>query len=108
MRVSTNALALVARELALREGADRRATELYRALLVGLEASPAGVLGSKSAEKIDHDAVSNDLEDIEAALCTAIRDRRINANTPLLLASLREVAEAQLAIDQPNYSGLTL
>jgi hypothetical protein len=86
-RVSANALALVARELAQREESDGRALALYRAILA--------------------DETSN-FRDLEAALCTAIREGNIGVDTPNLLASLREIATSQLAIDQPNYSGLTL
>jgi Domain of unknown function (DUF6285) len=85
-RVSANALALVARELEQREAADGRAVELYQA-----------VLSDDTSE----------LKDLEAALCTAIRNGDLNTNTPHLLATLREIASAQLAIDQPTYSGLT-
>jgi hypothetical protein len=85
-RVSANALALVARELSLRQAADARATELYAALLVGQK--------------------DQSLSELEAALCDAIRSGQITASTPNLLPSLREVAASQLAIDQPLYSGL--
>jgi hypothetical protein len=85
-RVSANALALVARELEQREAADQRAVELYRALL----AKDAG-----------------ELKDLEAALCVAILTGDVDITTPHLLTSLREIATAQLAIDQPTYSGLT-
>jgi hypothetical protein len=84
-RVSANALALVARELNQRQAADARATELYAALLAQKDQS---------------------LSELEAALCTAIRTGQMTAATPNLLPSLREVATAQLAIDQPHYSGL--
>jgi hypothetical protein len=84
-RVSANALALVARELEQREMADARAVELYRALLV----------------ENDHD-----LKSLEASLCAAIQNGDLGINTPHLLASLRDIAIAQLAIDQPTYSGL--
>jgi hypothetical protein len=86
-RVSANALALVARELAQREAADMRAATLYRDLLA---------------------AETNDLKGLEAALCEAIRQGEIGMHTPHLLENLREIAIAQLAIDQPTYSGLTL
>ncbi len=86
-RVSANGLALVARETALRDSSDARALELYSALL--------------GQEHVD-------LKSAQAALCGAIRAGDIDVDTPNLLASLREVATAQLAIDQPNYSGLKI
>jgi hypothetical protein len=84
-RVSANALALVARELAQREAGDARAVELYQALLAN---------------------DNGNLQSLEAALCTAIRNGDMDTNTPHLLTSLREIASAQLTIDQPTYSGL--
>jgi Domain of unknown function (DUF6285) len=86
-RVSANALALVAREIAKKEAADTQAQELYAALLT-------------------NETKHIDLKSLEAALCEAIRSGDLNVETPNLLANLREVATAQLAIDQPNYSGL--
>jgi Domain of unknown function (DUF6285) len=87
-RVSANALALVAREIEHRQAADASATTLYCTLL-------------------DHDLNETpDLAALEAKLCDAIRNGQMDHETPHLLASLRRVARAQLAIDQPNYSGL--
>jgi Domain of unknown function (DUF6285) len=89
-RVSANALALVARELVQREAADHHAASLYSALLAQSDPDPSS------------------LSDLEAALCEAIRTGKIDHKTPHLLASLRDVAKAQLAIDQPTYSGLSV
>ena len=85
-RVSANALALVARELEQRAQGDERAIELYCAFV----------------------PPNNNLPSLEAALCEAIRAGDFSIDTPHLLASLRVVALAQLAIDQPNYSGLAI
>lgn len=84
-RVSANALALVAREIAQRDTLDARGKQLYSALL---------------------ETDTGDFESLEATLCEAIRTGELDTDTPQLLASLREVAAAQLAIDQPTYSGL--
>lgn len=87
-RVSANALSVVAREIQHRQASDARATALYRALL-----------DAKDGE-------GTDLASLEANLCNTIRNGQLDHNTPHLLASLRQVASDQLAIDQPNYSGL--
>jgi hypothetical protein len=86
-RVSANALSLVARELDGREAMDSQAASLY-----------ASLLGQNS----------RDLATLEAELCKAIAIGDMSATTPGLLAALRAVTVAQLAIDQPNYSGLSL
>jgi hypothetical protein len=85
-RVSANALALVLREIEGRAVLDQTARQLYADLL--------------------SDDQNSDLADLEARLCAAIAQGDLNAETPALLATLRQVAHAQLAIDQPNYSGL--
>jgi hypothetical protein len=89
-RVSANALALIARELAGRERADAQAIAFYHQLL------------GKTGE------ASKSLEALEAAICDAIKNGDMSLKTPHLLTSLRAVTCAQLAIDQPNYSGLEL
>jgi hypothetical protein len=86
-RVSANALALVARDHALRGPSDAQAIALYQTLL---------------QSDID------DLASLEAMLCRAISDTRVTSETPHLLTSLRSVTVAQLAIDQPHYSGLAI
>jgi Domain of unknown function (DUF6285) len=89
-RVSANALALVARELAQRETGDAQAITLYNSLLGDLAAPQAS------------------LASLEAILCEAIRSGEMDQDTPSLLASLRTIATAQLEIDQPSYSGLKI
>jgi hypothetical protein len=84
-RVAANALALVEREMAQRPAADARAAALYAALL--------------------QDGTSP-LEALNKTLCAQIRSGALAPDNPDLLAVLREVTAAQLAIDQPNYSGL--
>jgi hypothetical protein len=84
-RVSANALALVVRELASRDEADRRALVLYQDLLNNTDGG---------------------LADLEARLCEAISKGYMDVTTPGLLASLRAVTAAQLRIDQPKYSGV--
>ena len=85
-RVAANALALVERELAQRPAADARARALYAALL--------------------HDAASP-LQALNRQVCAQIRSGELTCDDPALLAALREITSAQLAIDQPTYSGLT-
>ena len=84
-RVSANALALVARETTLRGDSETRALELYTKLL-----------GTSF----------DDLRQAEGTLCAAIRAGDITFETQGVLFSLRDIATAQLAIDQPTYSGL--
>ncbi len=84
-KVAANALALVERELAQRPAADARACALYAALL--------------------QDETSK-LEALNKEVCAQIRSGALACDDPALLAALREITSAQLAIDQPNYSGL--
>jgi hypothetical protein len=85
-RVAANALALVERELAARPAADAR----HRADLVAL-------LGREDT-----------LEALNAQLCAAIRSGAMDWKTPGLLAALKAATIDQVAIDQPNYSGLAV
>lgn len=78
-RVAANALAIVAREAALRPGADAAAADRLAALL-----GP----GATTAD-----------------LAEAIREGRVTRATPGLTAHLRACALDQLAVDQPDYSG---
>jgi hypothetical protein len=87
-RVSANALALVSRELEGRARMDEAAVRLYTDLL--------------------GQSTTTDLATLEKALCDAIAAGELTPQSPGLMAALREVATAQLAIDQPNYSGLKL
>jgi Domain of unknown function (DUF6285) len=87
-RISANALALVVRELEGRTAMDATAVALY-----------SGLLDQSS---------TSDLAMLENALCDAIVAGNLTLETPGLLSALREVAAAQLTIDQPNYSGLKL
>ena len=81
-RVSANALALIQRELALKQTADRRTAVLYKDLLNNADGS---------------------LGELEARLCDAIARGYMDATTPGLLSALRAVTAAQLSIDQPSY-----
>lgn len=85
-RVAANALALVERDMAQRPAADARARALYAALLQDT-ASP--------------------LEALNKQVCAQIRSGELTCDHPAFLAALREITIAQLAIDQPTYSGLT-
>ena len=84
-RVAANALALVEREIAQRPSADARAQALYADLL--------------------QDQTSL-LEALTKQVCAHIRSGELSCDNPALLAALREITFAQLAIDQPSYSGL--
>lgn len=84
-RVAANALALVEREMAQRPAADTRARSLFAALL-------------------DDDAST--LDALIGQVCAQIRSGALAFDNPALLAALREITSAQLAIDQPTYSGL--
>jgi Domain of unknown function (DUF6285) len=85
-RISANALALVKRELEGRSVADARAVQLYADLL--------------------HEGHDRDLAALEQQLCADIATGHLTMSTQGLLSALREVTSAQLAIDQPSYSGL--
>lgn len=81
-RVSANALALVRREIALKQTSDNRAIALYRDLL---------------------NNTSGDLVALEARLCEAILRGYMDVSTPGLLPALRGVTAAQISVDQPAY-----
>ncbi|GBF58326.1 hypothetical protein PbB2_02006 [Candidatus Phycosocius bacilliformis] len=85
-RVAANALALIGRDMALRPEAEARERSLYAQLL---------------------QADDRDLPALRQQLCGAIQRGDFDLDDPALLAALRAVTEAQLAIDQPGYSGLT-
>ena len=84
-RVAANALALVEREMAQRPAADARAQTLFAALLQD-QTSPLDALNKQ--------------------VCAQIRSGELAYDNPALLAALREITSAQLAMDQPTYSGL--
>jgi hypothetical protein len=83
-RVAANALGIVVREL---EQGDVAADE-ERARL-------AALLGRGGS-----------LEDLNRALCKAIRDGAIGLDTPALREHLELTTRDKVAIDQPHYSGL--
>ncbi|MBU6473437.1 MAG: hypothetical protein KGJ75_02615 [Alphaproteobacteria bacterium] len=83
-RVAANALAIVERELTL--GPKAMAEE--KARLVAL-------LGGDGT-----------LDELNRRLCAHIREERVGLDTPGLAAHLEQTARDQLAINQPDYSGL--
>ncbi len=85
-RVASNALAIVMRDLKHRTTADTAA----RARLVHL-------LGAPSTATLD---------DLNKALCHALKSGRVGLETPGLLTHLKMTAIDQVSVDQPNYSGL--
>ena len=85
-RVASNVLATLLRELEQRPAAEASEAERLRSLL---------------------DAPENaDLATMNRELCTRIRDGQFDAATPGLFKHLKTTTISQLAIDQPNYSGL--
>ncbi len=88
-RVSANVIDIVAREITLAAPA----AEAERARLHGLL--------SRAAITTDDDTPLAALND---ALCTAIRDGRIDTGTPGLADHLWQTTLAKLAIDQPSYA----
>ena len=84
-RVSANALALVARDVAARPINEDQAIALYRDLLQSDE---------------------TDLATLERAVCAHIRTGAFHLETQNLMVVLRTCAQAQLRVDQPKYSGL--
>lgn len=82
LRVARNALEIAARDIALGPAADARAEVRLRALL----AQEGG-----------------DRDSLDRLLVAALRDRRIAADDPALVAHMRACALDALAIDQPKY-----
>jgi hypothetical protein len=80
-RVAANALATVGRELTLGAAADAAAAARLAALL----------------------GRSGPIDELETALCLAIRNGEIDVETPGLLDALRANTADRLAIDQPGY-----
>ncbi len=87
-RVAENALAIVERELAARPDAEAGERERLLALLGPQPSASTDALNRRLAE--------------------AIRSGEITLDTPGLLEHLRQTAMAQVAIDQPSYSGLQI
>lgn len=83
-RVAGNSLDIVLRDLAVGEEHRMRQRERLRALL----------------------GEDGDLETLRSSLVRQLRDGRIPLDRPGLADYLREAVVNQLAIDQPNYSGL--
>lgn len=81
-RVAANAVDLVAREMRLGGTAQTDATTRLKALLT-LDAS---------------------LPELEAELASRIREGRVGADTPGLMAHLWATTLAKMAIDQPSYA----
>jgi Domain of unknown function (DUF6285) len=80
-RVAANVLGVIGRELTLGPGAQAAATER---LTVALD-------------------YRGSFEELSADLCHRLRTGEMNAETPGLLAALKDNVLDQLAIDQPNY-----
>ena len=86
VRVSANALDLIVRQL--EQEADGTASERARLLaLLGTSVSP--------------DA---SLEALNQALCAAIQNDTLNAQSPGLSQHLWATTRAKIAVDQPNYA----
>lgn len=85
-RVAANVLATVMRDLEHRPAADAAAAARLQTLI-----------GPQPGAS---------LEQMNRALCAAIRNGRIGLATPGLLAHLKLTTIDQLNVDQPNYSGL--
>jgi hypothetical protein len=85
-RVASNVLATLMRELEQRPAAEAAEAQGLRSLL---------------------DAPDNsDLATMNRDLCARIRDGQFDYATPGLFKHLKTTTISQLAIDQPNYSGL--
>lgn len=85
-RVASNVLATLLRELEQRPAAEASEAERLRGLL-------------DSPDNAELSAMNRDL-------CARIRDGQFDAATPGLFKHLKTTTISQLAIDQPNYSGL--
>lgn len=81
-RVAVNVLGVVGRELTQGPAAEAAAKARF-------------------AELLGHDGA---FEALNAELCEALRDGRMDAATPGLLAALKATALERIAIDQPNYA----
>lgn len=84
-RVAVNALGIVRRELEHGTTLETAAAERLRLLL---------------------NRVDGDYAELNAALCSAIRDGDLTIDSPGLLAHLRMETIDRVAIDQPKYAGL--
>lgn len=84
-RVASNVLAIVMRDLDIRESADAAETARLRKLL--------------------NAPVESDLASLNALLCAQIKSGQLDAGDSQLRAHLRQTTETQLAVDQPHYSG---
>ena len=84
-RVASNVLAIVMRDLDTRERADQ--TE------------------KKSLLKLLGASADTDLASLNTLLCTLIKTGQLDASNSQLRAHLRQTTDAQLAVDQPYYSG---
>lgn len=82
LKVAANLLAAVRRELEQGPAADEAEAGRLRALTGG----------------------EGTLDDLNRALCAAIRDGGIAADDPALLRHLRATAMAKLAVDNPRYA----
>ena len=80
-RVAVNVLGVIGRELTEGPAAERQAVSEMSALL----------------------GETGDFETLNEALCQALETGAIDRDTPGLLAVLRRMTEARVAIDQPSY-----
>lgn len=87
-RVAENVLAIVERELARGEDARSAARDRLKTLLPDID--------------------TDDLGELNRALCESVRAGEMNKDTPGLLAHLKATAIDALEIDQPRYSGLAI
>ncbi len=85
-RVAANALGIVARQLELGDASAAAETERLQALL----------------------GRSGTLEELNRALCAAIREVGIDLELPALKEHLELSVRDKVAIDQPNYAGLKI
>lgn len=85
----------------------RVASNVLATLLRELEQRPAGEHEEAGRlRKILGATPGSRLETMNRDLCGRIRDGRMDAATPGLFEHLKTTTMDQLAIDQPNYSGL--
>ncbi|WP_297510064.1 DUF6285 domain-containing protein [uncultured Caulobacter sp.] len=83
-----------------------RVADNARAILAR-EAEQSARLEAEAAQRLTAlVGAQGDAATLNARLCQALRDSAIAPLDPALLSHLRETAIAQIAIDQPGYSGL--
>lgn len=104
-RVAVNVLEIVRRELELADASD--ATErasLRRLLALDRDDHSGGKIEHSEHSDVGRDDGEPSLLALNRRLCERIANGEFTLDTPGLIAHLRQVALAKLAVDQPGYA----